>query len=341
MDYSESYARTLIARVQWTWAKTYISIPHEYIVRGRCGLTDAEFAYLINAQREYGIPEQWHKYNFPYLYIDGYKYWTMGSPIDETTVINRQKVFSEFDSIDTVEEQQPDELYNQVSQLFHDTFPGRDVYEAGCGTGITFERFHLDPYRYRGVDPSKKAIEQFKATHPGLSRRLFVNSFEESVNYWKQGTAVVLATFGAASYFMQPYLKILAESGVDYFIMFYQEGYCPELFKGMHHFIYQNHFLLEQFPNAHFLLAGNYRIVSSRPFINTNRPKDAIPEAVLSEAFKHGVQADGITYLEETERGSLYIDRVSPVTDDGWPLPIGLPIYFYYKDGVVEVESLQ
>lgn len=261
MEYDESYARTLISRVQWTWAKTYISIPHEYIVRGRCGLTDDEFVYLINAQREYGIPEQWHKYNFPYLYIDGYKYWTMGSPIDDTTVINRQKVFSEFDSIDAVEEPLPDELYNQVSQLFHDTFPGRDVYEVGCGTGITFERFHLDPYKYRGIDPSKKAIEHFKAAHPELSRRLFVNSFEESVNYWKQGTAVVLATFGAASYFMQPYLKILAESGVDYFLMFYREGYCPEVFQQMHHFEYEKHFLELQFQDAHSLLVDNYRII--------------------------------------------------------------------------------
>lgn len=264
MDYSESYARTLISRVHWTWAKTYISIPHEYIVRGRCGLTDAEFVYLINAQREYGIPEQWHKYNFPYLYIDGYKYWTMGSPIDETTVINRQKVFSEFDSIDAAEEQQPDEIYNQVSQLFHDTFPGRDVYEAGCGTGITFERFHLDPYKYRGVDPSMQAIEQFKASHPELSRRLFVNSFEESVNYWKQGTAVVLATFGAASYFMQPYLKILAESGVDYFLMFYREGYCPEQFKDMHHFIYGVYDLSANFPKGYIHPVDNYQIVTSQ-----------------------------------------------------------------------------
>ena len=261
MTYDESYARTLISRVQWTWAKTYISIPHEYIVRGRCGLTEAEFVYIINAQREYGIPEQWHKYNFPYLYIDGYKYWTMGSPIEETTVINRQKVFSEFDSIDAVEEPLPDELYNQVSQLFRDTCPGRDVYEAGCGTGITYERFHLDPYKYRGVDPSKKAIEQFKTAHPELSRRLFVNSFEESVNYWKQGTAVVLATFGAASYFMQPYLKILAESGVDYFLMFYREEYCPDAFQQMHHFEYEKHFLELQFQDAHSLWVDNYRII--------------------------------------------------------------------------------
>ncbi len=264
MEYDESYVRTLISRVQWTWAKTYISIPHEYIVRGKCGLTDDEFVYFINAQREHGIPEQWHKYNFPYLYIDGYKYWTMGSPIDETTVINRQKVFSEFDSIDVAAVQQSEELYNQVSQLFHDTFPGRDIYEAGCGTGNTFERFHLDPYKYRGVDPSKKAIEQFKTAHPELSRRLFVNSFEESVNYWKQGTAVVLATFGAASYFMKPYLKILAGSGVDYFLMFYREGYCPQAFKQMHHFNYSDYLLTDILPNGYICTLGNYRLLCSK-----------------------------------------------------------------------------
>ena len=95
MTYDESYARTLIARCQWTWAKTYVSVPHEYIVRERCGLTDAEFEYLVQAQREYGIHEQWHKYNFPYLYVDGYKYWTMGAPMEDTIVLNRAKVKEE------------------------------------------------------------------------------------------------------------------------------------------------------------------------------------------------------------------------------------------------------
>lgn len=150
------------------------------------------------------------------------------------------------------------------SAHFHDTFPSRDVYETGCGTGITYERFHLDPYKYRGVEPSKKAIEQFKAAHPELSRRLFINSFEESVNYWKQGTAVVLATFGAASYFMYPYLKILAGSGLDYFLMFYKEGYCPEVFQQMHHFIYTEKILQGVFPAAKISALSNYYILSSK-----------------------------------------------------------------------------
>lgn len=263
MQYDESYARSLIARVHWTWAKTYVAVPHEYIVRGRCGLTDQEFEYLIHAQREHGILEQWHKYNFPYLYIDGYKYWTMGDAIEKTTIINRQKVFSEFDKIGVMEVSHSKLLYLQISELFDTAFADRDVYEVGCGTGVTYEQFHIEPYRYRGVDPSKKAIEQFRQNHPELRNHLFVNSFEESVNYWSKGSAVVLATFGAASYFMPQYLEILAKSGQDYFLMFYRDGYCPEPFTDMHQFIYRDNALLVIFPNGHIYPLDNYRIVSS------------------------------------------------------------------------------
>lgn len=130
MAYDESYAHSLIARCQWTWAKTYVNVPHEYIVRDRCSLSDDEFVYLINAQREYGIHEQWYRYNHPYLYIDGYKYWTMGGPISDTKVINRQKVFSEFDSLPHQELAHSPELMQEVVRLFNSAFAGRDVYEC-------------------------------------------------------------------------------------------------------------------------------------------------------------------------------------------------------------------
>lgn len=278
MNYDESYARSLIARVKWTWAKTYVAIPHEYIVRDSCGLTDDEFEYLVHAQREHGIPEQWHKYNFPYLYIDGYKYWTMGDAIENTTVINRQKVFSEFDSIGIFEERV---IYNGrdlthcdyelLLSDFYYTFKDneQEIYEVGCGSGLTYEYFQIDPKKYWGVDPSKKAIEKFKSSHPELKDRLFCSSFEESVRYWTKGKYIVLATFGAASYFMKPYLKILAESGQEYFLMFYNEGYCPESFKDMHHFDYTDSELREIFPKGFFYsnLGNNNRTVMSRKYV--------------------------------------------------------------------------
>ena len=81
----------MIARCEWKFAKTMPFAPHEYIVRDKCPLTDEEFVYFVDMQRRFGVKERWGKYNNPYLYIDDYKYWTMGDPIEVTTVINRAK----------------------------------------------------------------------------------------------------------------------------------------------------------------------------------------------------------------------------------------------------------
>lgn len=90
LDYQR--LRKMIARCQWTFAKTMPFAPHEYIVRGKCLLSEEDFVYFVNMQRQYGVKERWGKYNHPYLYIDDYKYWTMDAPIEETKVINRAKV---------------------------------------------------------------------------------------------------------------------------------------------------------------------------------------------------------------------------------------------------------
>ena len=84
--------RELISRCQWTFAKTMPWAPHEYIVWGKYPLTEEEFLFIVDMQRQFGKVECWGKYVFPYLYVDGYKYWTMGAPVEETTVINRAKV---------------------------------------------------------------------------------------------------------------------------------------------------------------------------------------------------------------------------------------------------------
>ena len=84
--------REMVARCEWTFAKSMPWCPHEYIVRGKCPLTDDEFVHFVDMQRNYGKVERWGKYITPYLYIDDYKYWTMGAPIEETIIINRAKV---------------------------------------------------------------------------------------------------------------------------------------------------------------------------------------------------------------------------------------------------------
>ncbi len=81
-----------INRCEWTFAKSMPQWPHEYIVKKKCPLSDAEFIDFVYTQRVLGEYEVWGNYYQPYLHIDGYKYWTMGCEIeDTTTVINRAK----------------------------------------------------------------------------------------------------------------------------------------------------------------------------------------------------------------------------------------------------------
>ena len=57
LDYNK--LREMVSRCQWTFAKTMPWAPHEYIVRGKCPLTDEEFVYFVNMQREHGVKEHW------------------------------------------------------------------------------------------------------------------------------------------------------------------------------------------------------------------------------------------------------------------------------------------
>ena len=61
--------REMIARCEWTFAKTMPWCPHEYIVRGKCPLTEEDFLYFVvlseqsrflkqNHQTPAGIPFQ-------------------------------------------------------------------------------------------------------------------------------------------------------------------------------------------------------------------------------------------------------------------------------------------
>ena len=88
--YNLPYIVSLLNQEKWIWAKTMPSIPHEYIVRGKCRMQEEDFLMIVHVQRDFGKHEVWGKYNFPYLYLNGYKYWTMGDTFENTIILNRQ-----------------------------------------------------------------------------------------------------------------------------------------------------------------------------------------------------------------------------------------------------------
>ena len=79
----------MINSSNWIFAKTMPEWPHKYIVRNVQNEKDFfEFVKYIKAS---GKPEVFNNKTYIYLEIDGWKYWTMGNPIKETTIINRCK----------------------------------------------------------------------------------------------------------------------------------------------------------------------------------------------------------------------------------------------------------
>lgn len=80
--------RMFIAEVQWTFAKTYAATwPHEYIVRSR--VDEDLFVLLVQHIRTYGYEGKFYRRSIIYFDEAGMVYWTMGEPIEKTTIVNR------------------------------------------------------------------------------------------------------------------------------------------------------------------------------------------------------------------------------------------------------------
>jgi hypothetical protein len=85
-----------VSEVKWTYAKTMPLWPHEYIVRER--VDDDLFERLVRHIRANGFEGRFYTKRLIYYEADGLLYWTMGAPLDETTIINRCKKEDSYES---------------------------------------------------------------------------------------------------------------------------------------------------------------------------------------------------------------------------------------------------
>jgi hypothetical protein len=83
-------ARSL-AECQWIFAKTMPHNPHHYTLR-ETWAADASpsFDDVVMFIREHGYREKYSKTWYTLMNANGCKYWTMGSPLAETILINRK-----------------------------------------------------------------------------------------------------------------------------------------------------------------------------------------------------------------------------------------------------------
>ena len=70
--------------------------PHEYLVRSR---VDTQlFESLVRHVREHGLEGRFYRRVLTYFAEDRLLYWTMGEPIEETTIINRCREQDSFEN---------------------------------------------------------------------------------------------------------------------------------------------------------------------------------------------------------------------------------------------------
>ena len=88
--------RKFVSEVKWTYAKTMPQWPHEYIVRER--VDEDLFVRLVQHIRANGYEDKFYRNSLTYFDYDGMVYWTMGAPVEKTTIINRCRKEDTYES---------------------------------------------------------------------------------------------------------------------------------------------------------------------------------------------------------------------------------------------------
>ena len=75
----------------WRFAKTMPDNPHFYSLKKEWENPD-EFLEAVQYIRENGVSNMFGGREYTVLYLNGFRYWTMGSPLEDTYLINRAEV---------------------------------------------------------------------------------------------------------------------------------------------------------------------------------------------------------------------------------------------------------
>ena len=79
------------------WQAAKSGPPHEYTVRKWRPEASDDFERAVAGIREFGYAQAFYGNTYIYFNLDGLKYWTMGDPLTETTVLNRDPVENRYE----------------------------------------------------------------------------------------------------------------------------------------------------------------------------------------------------------------------------------------------------
>ncbi len=222
----------------YRFAKTMPENPHWYTLR-KTWDQDAAFCEAVQFIRDHGYIERYKGRPYTMFNLNGYKYWTMGAPINNkngepcTILINRAKTQepSDYDAI----AERYDELFADRDALEENAEimsliaarPDGRVLDIGCGTGLLLR--YVSPAGYVGIDPSAQMLGQLVTNYPEYRGNIIHGRFEEFYDTGG-GFDLIVSLFGAPNYIAPAYFSHicgLLKPGGRVFAMFYQEGYVP------------------------------------------------------------------------------------------------------------------
>jgi len=230
-----NYLSKILLNCEFRFAKSMPKFPHWYTLRKDWD-NDSDFIKTVLLIRKYGYSERFCGKEYIYFYMNGYKYWTMGCPINNcpktgTILINKAtvKYKTPYDKISN----QYDDLFKDESsikeneQIIQMVNPCGRILDIGCGTGLFLEYFKTESYV--GIDISNKMLEVLKSKFPAA------NCINTSLrDFYGGGFDTIVSLFGSASYIEPDILDRavkLLNSGGKIFFMFYDPDYYPETYK--------------------------------------------------------------------------------------------------------------
>lgn len=263
-------------------AKTAVKNPHAYTLRDEWRHKD-QFEAVVKFIREKG--ELIHFWKKPYIILtmNGYRYWSMGSPVPQTLLINRavHRYGSPYDLVaDTYDEivaADPDyvEAWEMVKP-FVDFPEGARVLEVGCGTGTLFDLMGStpDPKDYVGLETSWLCADKFSQKYP--KHTLIRCPVEE---FWRGKFDRIYCLMGTGSYCptgVDVYLRsMLNEGGVGY-MMFYDKDH----FTMAHQIVEEirpgtiKDFYISKFGEGAGAEVGKYRMIKLKPLSDEENSND-------------------------------------------------------------------
>ena len=221
-------AERLLAQAPYTYARTMPQHPHHYTLRR--DWIDGSFDDVVRTIRRYGYTYRFHGRPYTQLNANGFAYWTMGFPVEDTELINRRKlgiveiydrIAAEYDRIyDTPEAHAEDAQLAEILAPLEGT-----VLDVGCGTGLLNDLFPKADIT--GIDPSPGMLYQLLSKHPEAKVACTrLADFETKRRYDH-----VICLYGVVNYFTQAEIKRIPElckPGGRWVIVAYAGGYMPK-----------------------------------------------------------------------------------------------------------------